>query len=79
MKKQQATTKFSGKTMKRWYVVFENGTVSVTWAETKDKAMEKARMKTETRCLSVNEVLPAPSAVEEVRPLKKNMHLNAAE
>lgn len=74
MKKQQATTEFSGKIMKRWYGIYSKDRVSVAWAETIELATEKFK-----KCdAGLESVLPAPSAIEEVRPLKSNMSKNVA-
>lgn len=72
--KTRAVGEFCGTTVKRWYLVFEDGNVSVTWSETGDEA----RTKVETRILKVKEVFAAPSALDEVRPLKENLEKNVA-
>lgn len=72
--KKQATVESCGKIMKRWYGIHALGYIATTWAETKEDATKKFRKSD----AGLESVLPAPSANEEVRPLRKNMGKNIA-
>lgn len=56
-------------TKRRWYVVWGDNNVSVTWAKSEEAAAAKTP--------GCERVYPAPSQLDEIRPLKENLERNA--